>query len=497
MKFFPSNRPIDIRNPVFLFLSLQIYFVSNTVSFGFWKSNEYVFEYMLLFYGAWLIALVLLLVLILFVCRRLNAHWVAFVALTVLSFPFAFELWVRSIEIDDRTLRYAIRLLLVPVMYYYFRFGLSRMRVAISSVFLLCAVSFISHAGLIISIDRPHNFESFSLNRKPNIHVIMLDALTHSQFTQEFMGIGNPAADLLEDQNDAIYAGTQGFSEFGSTKATWGTLFNLGKGKWARHALSGMKPNRLAVLLRSNGYTISTGFSDGYFGWQQGKWVDQYYRGGNFYNLRSDLACVSGKGKLEFCKELSQSIFSKLFIDDRVDRTKWKNDWPDKVIRYIDEVEKNESGPLFSAYHIYVPGHAPKDFDIEEEELFQEFINRYSEGLLEAKSIIDNIDRLRKRHPNSIFIISGDHGTRMSSAVPKSERRFITLDNHAVALSMLNASNLCPWSRNWLSEQQYLTPTRMLVAALVCDPQSRQLTEHFVDDEDFLQFSKTFGTSEF
>ena len=484
----------SIKNAIVLFVSLQIYFASNTLSFGFWKSNEYVFEYMLMYYGALLVILVLLFTFTLILCCRLNAQWFVFLIPIIFCLPFAFELWVRSLEIENRTVRYIVSLILLPVMYLYFRIGISRIRAVGFSVLFLCLLSFFGHAGIIFPIDQsaPSKFELFHLSKKPNIHVIMLDAFTHSQFTREFLGIGNAAADALENKTDSIYAGTLGFAEHVPTRAAWGTLFNLGLGKPEPLAMSGIKPSHLAVLLKGNGYSISTGFSNGFFGWQQGKWVDNYNRGGSFYELKSDLVCVSKIGRLDFCSGFSQSIFSKLFVDDSVNRANLEKVWPNEVLSYIDEAEKNMREPLFSAFHIYLPGHTILDFISDDEEMVQEFKIEFTKGLNKAKVVIEEIDQLRKRHPNSIFIISGDHGPYLSRTASKTERRFIVLDRHGVALSMLNASNLCPWARNWLDEQQYLTPSRMLVAALVCDNQSKQLTEHFLDNEEFIRFGRSF-----
>ena len=484
----------SIRNAIVLFVLLQIYFASNTLSFGFWKSNDYVFEYMLMYYGALLVILVLLFTFALILCYRPNAQWIVFIVPIIFSLPFAFELWVRSLEIESRTVRYIVSLILLPVMYLYFRIAISRIRTAVFSVLILCLLSFFGHAGLIFPIDHfaPTKFESLHLSRKPNIHVIMLDALTHSQFTREFLGIGSVAADALENKTDSIYAGTLGFAEHVPTKSAWGTLFNLDLGKPEPLAMSGIKPSHLAVLLKGNGYSISTGFSTGFLGWQQGKWVDNYYRGGSFYELKSDLVCVSKIGRLDFCSGFSQSIFSRLFVDDSVDRDNLEKAWPNKVLSYIEEAEKNMKEPLFSAFYIYLPGHTELDFISDDEEMLQEFRIEFTKGSQKAKVVIEEIDQLRKRHPNSIFIISGDHGPYLSRTASKTERRFIVLDRHGVALSMLNASNLCPWARNWLDEQQYLTPSRMLVAALVCDNQSKQLTEHFLDNEEFIRFGRSF-----
>ena len=38
-----------------IFLLLQIYFTSNILSFGFWKSGPVFFGYQIVFYGTWLV----------------------------------------------------------------------------------------------------------------------------------------------------------------------------------------------------------------------------------------------------------------------------------------------------------------------------------------------------------------------------------------------------------------------------------------------------------
>ena len=76
---------------------------------------------------------------------------------------------------------------------------------------------------------------------------------------------------------------------------------------------------------------------------------------------------------------------------------------------------------------------------------------------------------------------------------PQGDRRFEVLGRHAVALALLNASNLCAWSRDWLARQRYLTPGRMLAAALACDGESRTLVDHFVDNEEFVRFGESLA----
>ena len=493
-------RPTVMLKPghaICLFVVLQLYFMSNTLSFGFWKSSDIVFRYMLVFYGVWLAGLVLLLSLLLTVGRRFNASWLALAVLVVLSIPFSWDLWVRSIEIDTSAVRKTVRILLLPAMYLYFRIGLERVRWTACAVLVLCVLSFAGHAGLSDSTgpSSSHDFDTIEMDKKTNVHVIMLDAFTHSTFSKEFMGVENPAADHLATLEDTIDAGSLGFSEHVPTMDAWGALFSLGQRSRNRGFFSGSAPSRLTVLLRENGYSVSTGYSGDFFGWQKGKYIDNYYRG-KYQTLKSALVCTARKGKLGFCSGFSRSVFLRLFAEVTEDNYERKSEWSDTVVDLIDRAERDATGPLFSAFYIYSPiGHTPKSYLSGDSEMFAEYKQRFVDGAQRARKVIENIDRLRTRYPESIFIVSGDHGPYVSRGAPDEDRRFIVLDRHGVALALLNASNLCVWSRDWLSRQRYLTPSRMLAASLACNGESRRLTEHFTDNEEFVRFGESF-TSE-
>ena len=479
---------------IFLFILLQIYLASNALSFGFWKSADGVFGYMLVFYGVWLAGLVLLLSLILATGRRLNFSWFALAALVVLSIPFAWELWVRSMEFERDAIRVAVSVLLLPTMDLYFRIGLERVRWMAYAVLLLCALSFWGHSGLSVSTGSPQDFDTVELDKKTNVHVIMLDSFTHSPFSKEFMGVESSAADYLATLDDGFHAGALGFVENVLTRRSWRTLFYLGRKGRGRGFFSGRDPSPLTVLLRENGYTITTGFASDYFGWYKGEYVDHYHRGA-LRKLKHDLYCATRTGKLGFCSAFSQSIFSRFFTKKREDQYQ-SGEWPDTVVDLIDRTERNATAPQFSAFYIYKPfGHTPLDFRTDDAEMFAKYTQRFVDQGQDAREVIDKIDRLRRRYPESIFIVSGDHGPNLSRTAPDEERRFHVLDRHSVALALLNASNLCAWSRDWLARQRYLTPSRMLVASLACNGESRQLTEHFTDNEEFIRYGESFTTA--
>lgn len=480
-----------------LFAILQIYFAGNLLSFGFWKSSGSVFAYMLVFYGVWLAGLVLVLSIGLATALRFHYSWIALAVLVVLSIPFAWDIWLRSLEIDSRAIRWTVRILLLPTMYLYFRIGLKRVGWTACVGLLLCILAFAGHAGLSVAAGGTRDFVPVELDKRPNVHVIMLDSFTHSPFAKEFMDVENRAADYLATLDDTIYAGSLGFVEKVPTIRSWQTLFNLGQ--WQRNPgfFSGATPSRLTALLRRSGYNISTGFSNDFFGWYKGDHVDHYYRG-TIHDMRRSLVCAMGRVGFGFCSEVSRSIFFKVFVTKSEEEykshlEKTEKAWADTVVDLIDRAERERRGPLFSAFHIYWPiGHTSASYRHDDAEMVEEFREYFVRGVHRARQVLEEVDRLRKRYRESIFIVSGDHGPWLSRAAPEEDRRFFVLDRHGVALALLNASNLCAWSREWLAEQRYLTPSRMLVAALTCNGESRRLTEHFTDNEEFIRFGNSF-----
>ena len=239
-------------------------------------------------------------------------------------------------------------------------------------------------------------------------------------------------------------------------------------------------------MLRKNGYYIQTGFSDGYLGASQGEYVDRYIF--DAVHLRASLVCVDQVSLLGFCSELSHTIYRDWFR--RHFKQRRKQIWVKEIVNLINQAERAQPGPIFSAFHVYYPGHTRNTYQTGDPKMFAEFKERYVTRTERVKKYLEDINRLRQRFPDSIFIISGDHGPLLSRTEDE-DRQFIVLDRHNVALAMLNATNLCPWSKNWLEQQRYLTASRMLAASLACDGESRKLTEHFEDNEEFIRFGES------
>ena len=275
------------RNLVLSWLLLQVWLVSNLLSFGFWKAGTTFFIYSILFSSAWIIGLTAVLVLFLWGEKHKDLTRFKFRVLVVINFPF-FWLWGASLQLE-RDYLYIFFVLAFPfVIAVYYRVAQSHIAGIIVSMLSLSTVSFLGHAGtdLVLlkqSSHPPHPNRSVSdiaLDRTPNIHVIMFDALIHSEFSTEALGQRSVGADYLEQLGDSIHAGKTGFVERVPTIQSWDALFGLGilgPGKSSRSLhFSGVLPSPLGSLLRKNGYLIQTGFANSYFG-KKGAHVDHYY----------------------------------------------------------------------------------------------------------------------------------------------------------------------------------------------------------------------------
>ncbi len=91
--------PVNGRKALGAFLLLQIYFASNILSFGFWKSDSVVFGYLTVFYGFWLVGLTLLLFLFLRISTRFGLTRFDSVVFVTLSLPFGVGLWLPTLEV--------------------------------------------------------------------------------------------------------------------------------------------------------------------------------------------------------------------------------------------------------------------------------------------------------------------------------------------------------------------------------------------------------------
>ena len=486
------------RNLIIAFLLMQIYFICNLLSFGFWKFGTTVFVYTIAYFGLWIVGLTLLLWLYCKIKKEGILSRSTIIVIGILAFPM-FGIWVQSLQIQMNWLEWIIVLIFPLIVVIYYRIGSSHIVGTIFAMLGLCVLSFIGHAELTTGIQsssyqHPNmKFGTMDLQHRPNIHVIMFDALTNSAFSREFLGVTNLPDEFLSGLSDAISADSLGFQENVPTRSAWNTLFGLGiKISERFRPFSGLDQSPLTLLLRTNGYKIQTGFSSSHLGFKKGLHVDFYHIGRA--NFRDSTICE--EKLLGFCSKLSESVYKIFdeFISRNVGRIYAKGSWSTTVLELIENFEKFTNSPIFSAFYIFKPGHAPKNYETENAEMFESYKDRFTGNLELVRETLVKINELRLKFPDSIFIVAGDHGPYLTRNLKEGENeRFRVLDRHNVALSLLNAHNICEIPRKWLEKLNYITPSRMLAASLACSGDSLRLLDIFQDDRmEFIEFGNSY-----
>ena len=498
MKHHVGCRSQNIKSELTIaFLALQGYFVSIVFSFTIWEIGLVGFLHAALYFGAWVIALTGMLVVFLrFVNSEIRPRRAMLVAVA-LSVPM-FGIWLQVFNLTPRWIEY-VAIAIFPVFCYsYYRVSVLHIRKMSALVCCLFIVSIFSHSNPSF-FDNSEEFKPYSqlkMERRPNIHVIMFDSLTTSAYTREFLEIENPASQFLATLDNTIFAGNRGFVEAVTTRKSWSTLFHLGTSSaQSVGVFSGAIASPLTTLLNSNDYMIQTGFSTKYLGYAKGEHVDEYYYDNRDWRSFKTAACE--QKLLGYCSKFSGMLFqfinslfppAKELLDDSIT-------WEDFVLKKIKESEQRINSPVFSAFHIYAPGHWFAGTSMNEKN-FEKFREFYLSGSMRVFETLQKIEDIRKDYPRSIFIISGDHGPFISSGYDKVEnKRFLTLDSRHVSLALINEDNLCTYERNWLQNNDVFTPTLMLIASLSCDgEESDLLFRHKSHDSNWKEW-KMYGST--
>ena len=501
--------PASKRHLILASALLQIYFVCNLLSFAIWEVSGVAALHMMVYFGVWIAGSIAVLSAYLRLASGGKRSLTTVAVLTVVAMPM-FGVWIQSLELQSRWPEWALLLSFPAFIYFYFRLGTRSFKKLSIVVLGLCVLSLFSHVNLFKLVftsakeapaiekhaasDEKHSM--FELKHRPNVHMVMFDSLSTSKFTKEFIGIDNPASDYLSEMENTLFAGNRGFVEEVPTKKSWNFVFNLGTRSYEKgdYLFSGIHRSPLSELLNRNGYSIQTGYSSKYLGHTKGEHIDHYYVGTSRWPTVRAPFCE--QKLLGYCGDRSGKIYeflASLFSGSNPFEY-GSISWENRVVELIREFEDKSKSPIFSAFHVYFPGHVPNGVVLNEKSIqaYGEELEALDPRIVEA---LQEIDVLRQEFPESMFIISGDHGPWIGSQLNyEQDRRFFVLGRHHVALALINANNLCDYERAWLREREFLSPARMLAASLSCDGEPEALLDGFTENSEFVEFGATLGS---
>jgi|GEM_PF-6409573 len=229
----------------------------------------------------------------------------------------------------------------------------------------------------------------------PNIYFILADGLASFKYLRELGFPADQFVDHLEDQTFVVYEDT--FANIHPTLLSMASILNfqlVESGNWetARQVIS--NPIELKHNLKSAGYGL------------------EYFHMADYLLLRGCSAdtCFPQLNKFKEAQAMLSRIRGKKHV---------AADWSNYVDHdtLLDQIEislKTHDTPMFRYVHSYYPAHSPNNV--------RASCNKELEIVRYKKRVEDELDRLKlfidgilAEDPNSIIILSSDHGPWISN----------------------------------------------------------------------------------
>ena len=195
--------------------------------------------------------------------------------------------------------------------------------------------------------------------------------------------------------------------------------FYYAKGDYTAPSFTGRSKNLLFEILKSNDYSIYTGFPTAHFGKLKGPLITNY----KMFNraivkpseiVASSLSCQVNNSFLKIGK--FYNLCDRLHIFNQMNNKFFEFDASNEnldehtfVMNYI--INSNKNPKLFIYHFGTLIGHVSDTFDYKAPNDIKKFRDSYKQGLDKVnKSIEHFIDYINVNDPDAIVIFMGDHG---------------------------------------------------------------------------------------
>lgn len=168
------------------------------------------------------------------------------------------------------------------------------------------------------------------------------------------------------------------------------------------------------------------------------------------------------------------------------------SEWFDLVLSRIGRTDAK--APQIGFYYVYYPvGHATNDYITGDPKMFSDYRERFVIQSKKAAEVVAEIQRhIEKNDPNSIVMIFGDHGVKISRTVDREKsREFWVQDNHAVLISILDTKNACARPDLGVYNKTFSTAGRVVASVIRClsvNPERLDQAVNFGGAYDFKDF---------
>ncbi len=333
--------------------------------------------------------------------------------------------------------------------------------------------------------DRLVPFEGIAMRTRPNIHIVSFDALMPDALAEKFMGLTDPPyADILAAEDVTVFKNA--FATEVPTRPSLNSLMRLAHVDFANDSgyFAGRTDGPLTHILRANGYRISTGFDQHYFG-GKGPFVDAYHP--------QPAGSISNSSLCALATDNPYKFFSFCAVATLVEAPTTARLWPDEVISIVGQAATGAE-PEFTLHYMVNPiGHTALDFRSSDTEARRQYAQNYLSGAASVAEIMTQLrERVRESETPSLLIVMGDHGPFLSRTVSFDENAtYFVQDRHGILAAVLHNSTDCEPAELEYYGKIYTTPARIIAGVVRClaaDPARVDAAMKFEEPFDFEKF---------
>ena len=321
------------------------------------------------------------------------------------------------------------------------------------------------------------NIREISFQETPNLYFISFDAIVPRALLNKHLQLDTTDFhDLFEERFrrfpnlfvEAVWTG-HSLESILSLDATAyvSQLKSWRKSKNDRAFLtqfSGQNPSPLFMILRDNGYEITTTYENTYLGHNKGPYVD------NYVIVSAYTVCGLLDPKV---RALSfWGYCSRVGLEKRswLEKRRWDGLFMRRTVEPILKVDVS-GGPQFVMAHLNYPGHVEKStYRHDDASEFLAYQARYLKRSNYAARQLDAIVRhLEENDPGAILLVYGDHGTAVSGETKFADNPTFTVQASYGVLGGVYPRETCAaWFDEAEAAQNHMTVLDAVRALLRC-----------------------------
>lgn len=330
-------------------------------------------------------------------------------------------------------------------------------------------------------------FDGIEFRSKPNIHIISIDGLSADTLAEKYMGLTDLAYEPLL-KSDGVVVFKNAFASHVPTKPSLNSLMRLAHADFAGDLgyFAGRTDGPVSHVLRTNGYRISTGFDQQYFG-GPGPFVDAYVPEPSRAVRNSTLCALASDDEFKF---FGFCLFGSLFADPPPEEK-----WPNRVIDIVRQTSgATAAAPAFTLHYIVNPiGHTALDYRSSDRKARERYAALYRNQAVRLTGIMEQlVETVRSDPAPSILMVIGDHGPYLSRTISiDDDPTFVVQDQHGILAAVLFNDTGCTAQQLQHYAAKYATPERILAGLMRClanDPSRLDAALNFDEAFDFENF---------